>query len=78
MQVINKILNLEISNFFWLLMMRKISRFYKIYFIPTNKKNLPLNNHPVGDLRGFFEHQFSFYCVGYYYSEKDLIKIYGL
>lgn len=61
MQVINKILNLEISNFFWLLIMRKISRFYKIYFIPTNKKNLPLNNHPVGDLKGSFEHQFSFY-----------------
>ena len=80
MQIINKVLNLEISNFFWLLIMRKISRFYKIFFVPTNKKDLPFNNHPVRDLKGFFDYQFSFYknkkfnLFVYYLIKKNFKK----
>lgn len=55
--MINKILNLEIQNFIWLRVMRKISRFFKIYFVPSNKNYLPTNNHPLMNLENFFENQ---------------------
>ena len=41
--------------------MRKISRLFKIYFVPTQKKKLPLNNHPTIKLENFFENQFNNY-----------------
>jgi hypothetical protein len=71
--MINKILNINITNFFSLFFIRKLSRFNKIYFVPTAKIKLPRNNHPVGNLKKFFTDQ-----IKNYYKKKfnlDLFKV---
>ena len=62
--MINKVLNIETYNFIWLYFLRKVCRFYKIYFVPSNKKRLPKNNHPLINLTFFFDNQYFNYTKG--------------
>jgi hypothetical protein len=73
--MINKILNFEINNFILLFIFRKISRFCKIYFIPTNKNNLPKNNHPLNNLKIFFENQYQDFLNGKFNFNKNVYYI---
>ena len=73
-KMINKILNFNIKNYFWLLFARKISRFFKIYFVPTNKKILPKNNHPLKNLDIFFNNQYKNFIKDNSNFNKDLYR----
>ena len=73
--MINKILNFEINNFIWLFISRKISRFCKIYFIPTDKNNLPKNNHPLNNLKVFFENQYQDFLNSKFNFNKNVYYI---
>lgn len=73
--MINNILNIQSNNYLWLYFLRKLSRFYKIYFVPTIKKRLPKNNHPTGDLKKDFEIQLSNYETKNFSANFDLYKI---
>lgn len=54
--------------------MRRISRFFKIYFIPSSLKKLPKNNHPQFNLKFFFRNQYVNYRRGNFFFNKDLYK----
>ena len=71
--MINKILNLNIKNYFWLLV-RKISRIFKIYFVPTSITILPKNNHPLQNLDVFFNLQYKNFIKNNLNFNKDLYK----
>ena len=73
--MVNKILNFKVNNFIWLFLFRKISRIYKIYFIPTNKTNLPKNNHPLNNLQIFFENQYQAFLNGKLNFNKKIYYI---
>lgn len=72
--MINKILNLNIRNFLWLIFARKISRLFKIYFVPSDKKNLPKVNHPLQNLKYFFENQYINFYKNNFNFNKDLYR----
>ena len=72
--MINKVLNLNIKNYFWLLFARKISRFFKIYFVPTSKTILPKNNHPLKNLNIFFYNQYKNFIKNNLNFNKDLYR----
>ena len=55
--MINNILNLKFKNLLWLYFIRRLSRFNKIFFVPTKKLRLPRGNHPLGNLYSFFDDQ---------------------
>ena len=73
--MINNILNIQSNNFIWLYLIRKLSRFYKIYFVPTKKKRLPKNNHPLGDIKNLFENQLTNYENDNLQFNFDLFKV---
>jgi len=52
---------MELNNFLWLKIARKISRLFKIYFVKTDYKILPKNNHPLINLENIFEKQYKNY-----------------
>ena len=56
--MINYLLRMELNNFLWLKIARKISRLFKIYFVKTDYKILPKNNHPLINLENIFEKQY--------------------
>ncbi len=60
-KIFNKFLNIEINNFLWLFLLRRICRLNKIYFNLSDKKKLPENNHPLSSLNTLFEAQYSNY-----------------
>ena len=70
--MINKLLNLEIKNFFWLILIRKISRIFKIYFVLSDKNYLPKNNHPLHNLNLLFENQYNNFLENKFNFNKDL------
>ena len=70
--MINKLLNLEIKNFFWLILIRKISRIFKIYFVLSDKNYLPKNNHPLHNLKLLFENQYNNFLENKFNFNKDL------
>ena len=70
--MINKLLNLEIKNFFWLILIRKISRIFKIYFVLSTKNYLPKNNHPLHNLKLLFENQYNNFLENKFNFNKDL------
>ena len=45
--LLNKILVSDNIDLLPKYILRKIYRRYKIYFVPTNLKHLPINNHPI-------------------------------
>lgn len=73
--MINNILNIKSNNFLWLYFIRKLSRFYKIYFVPTKKLSLPKNNHPLGDLKKNLENQLINYERDELRFNFDLYKV---
>ena len=73
--MINNILNIQSNNFIWLYLIRKLSRFYKIYFVPTKKKRLPKNNHPLGDIKNLLENQLTNYESDNLQFNFDLFKV---
>ena len=72
--MINKILELELNNYFWLYFLKKILRLNKIYFILSNKKYLPYNNHPLDDSDNFLEEQYNKFNNNKFNFNKDLFK----
>ena len=60
-KIFNKFLNIEINNFLWLFLLRRICRLNKIYFNLSDKKKLPENIHPLSSLNTLFEAQYSNY-----------------
>ena len=73
--MINNILNIRSNNFLWLYLIKKLSRLNKIYFVPTNKLRLPKNNHPLGNLKIFFEDQLYNYNKNNFKFNLDLYKV---
>ena len=71
-KMINKLLNLEIKNFFWFFLIRKISRIFKIYFVLSTKDYLPKNNHPLHNLNLLFENQYNNFLKNNFNFNKDL------
>ena len=45
--LLNKILVSDNIDLLPKYILRKIYERYKIYFVPTNLKHLPINNHPI-------------------------------
>lgn len=72
--IVNRLLNFELNNSLWLLFMRRISRFFKIYFTPSILKKLPKNNHPLINLEVFFTRQYKNFKRGNFFFNKDLYK----
>ena len=70
--MINKLLNLEIKNFFWIFLTRKISRIFKIYFVFSAKNYLPKNNYPLHNLNLLFENQYNNFHKNNFNFNKDL------
>ncbi len=56
--MINFILRLEFRNIIWSKIIRKLSRIFKIYFVKTEYKFLPKNNHPLFYIEDIFTKQF--------------------
>jgi len=55
MTLLNKILKYESHNSYLTKIQKKIRKKFKIYFVPTNIKNLPKNNHPIYTNFGYQE-----------------------
>ena len=72
--MINKILSLDIKNQLWLLLSRKVSRIFKINFVPAKKKYLPNRNHPLQNLNFFFDNQYKNFKNNKFNFNKDLYR----
>lgn len=72
--MINKILNLKIKNHLWLLFTRRVARIFNIYFVPTEKKYLPNENHPLQNLDTFFDSQYENFNNKKFDFNKDLYR----
>lgn len=55
--MINKILEYENQNYFWLKIARRIARLRNIYFVPSSKNILPKKNYPLKNVKNFFREQ---------------------
>ncbi len=57
--MINRILEFENQNYFWLKIARRIARLKNVYFVPSSKNILPKKNYPLDNVENFFKEQLS-------------------